>query len=384
MASSPLVLFALLHALAPEAAAPAPEGAAPAPEAAAPAPAPATTVTVEGASTVVVSTAPAPAPAPPPDPYVHVPFDIGLWPGLSVNARHRGKKVRNTVSLGFGWTRAARVEGLAAGMAATVIDEEGHGVAASIGANIARGSFHGLQATHGYNHAYDLRGLQAGSVNHARIVHGVQFGLINVGGNVRGAQVGLINYAERADASFALLPITKEGGVRFEIASSDTALVEIGLRLPARYTYTFFGAGLHPFGTERGHVGTQLERGKAWELGVGFGGHIPVNEKIFIDLDVSGWLVTSGLRSGANLGAMSKFRAMVGWQAAPHLAIFGGPTINGLVDDTERPVDRPGYGWVAWSSDAGRYPVRLPEDPTFETDRVRVRVWPGFVVGLRF
>lgn len=315
---------------------------------------------------------------------VRVGFDIGLWPGLSVNARHRGKKVDNTVSLGLGWTRSAQVHGLAAGLAATVIDEEGHGVAASLGANIARGSFHGLQATHGYNHAADLRGVQAGAVNHAKVVHGVQFGFLNVGGNVRGAQVGLINYAERADASFALLPITKEGGVRFEVASSDTALVEIAVRLPARYTYTFFGAGLHPFGTERGHVGTQLERGKAWEIGLGFGGHIPVDEKIFVDLDASAWLVTSGLRSGANVGAMSKLRAMVGWQAAPHLALFGGPTLNALVDDLDRPVDRPGYGWVAWSSQAGPRPVDLPPDPTFDHARVRVRVWPGFVVGLRF
>jgi hypothetical protein len=371
MSGLSISLASVLSTLAPEA--PAPSAEAPAP---APAPAPAAAPASAPAS--------APAPAPAPAAYANVPFDIGLWPGLSVNARHRGKKVRNTVSLGFGWTRAARVDGLAAGLAATVIDEEGHGVAVSLGANIARGSHHGLQATHGYNHASDLRGVQAGSINHAKIVHGVQFGLLNIGGNVRGAQVGLINYAERADASFALLPITKEGGVRFEVASSDTALVEIGLRLPARYTYAFFGAGLHPFGTERGHVGTELERGKAWELGLGFGGHIPVDDKIFIDLDASAWLVTSGLRAGANVGALSKLRAMVGWQAAPHLALFGGPTLNALVDDMDDPVDRPGYGWVAWSSESGPHPVDLPPDPTHEIDRVRVRVWPGFVVGLRF
>ncbi|MBC8070682.1 MAG: hypothetical protein IAG13_20295, partial [Deltaproteobacteria bacterium] len=208
-------------------------------------------------------------------------------------------------------------------------------------------------------------------------------GLINVGGHVRGAQIGLINVAKSADASIGLIPVTKEGGVRFEVSSSDTALLTVGLRLPARYTYVFVGAGLHPFGTKRGHVGTNYERGKAWEFGGGFGGHIPVSDEVFIDIDLSMWGVTSGLRQGAAIGGMSKLRAMVGWQAAKHLAIFGGPTLNVLVDQLDPAVDpgddevgartgkveRPGYGWVA-------------HQRTFED--VRLRMWPGFVAGLRF
>jgi hypothetical protein len=339
-------------------------------------------VVIEGASNVSVTTTPAPA-APAVDPeYADQPFDIGLWPGLSLNAKHKGKKVKNRVSLGFGWTRAAKVDGLAAGLGATVIDEDGEGVAVSLAANINHGRHRGIQATHGYNSAVDMRGVQVGGINHAKVLHGVQFGLLNVGGNVRGAQFGLINYAERADASFALLAITKEGGIRPEVSSSDTALVEIGLRLPARFTYSFFTAGLHPFGTDKGHVGSNLQRGKSWQLGAGFGGHIPVDDKFFIDLDLSGYLVTSGLGAGANLGAMTKLRAMVGWQAAPRVAVFAGPTLNALVDDLDNPVQRPGYGWVSYSSDNPPHPI--PQDASDELDRVRVRVWPGFVAGVRF
>ena len=66
--------------------------------------------------------------------YQHVPFDIGLVPGLSINGRHEGKRVRNNFSIGFGWTRAARVDGIAAGLGATVVDEDMQGIAASIGA----------------------------------------------------------------------------------------------------------------------------------------------------------------------------------------------------------------------------------------------------------
>jgi hypothetical protein len=251
--------------------------------------------------------------------------------------------------------------------------------------NINRGVHHGLQATYGFNHASDLRGVQVGGINHAKAVRGVQFGLINIGGNVRGAQFGLINVAKRADASFALLPITREGGVRFEVATSDTALIELGLRLPARYTYAFAAIGLQPFGTEHGHVGTDRERGKAWEFGLGFGGHIPVNDQIFIDIDLSGWGVTSGLKRGANLGGLAKLRAMVGWQAARHLAIFAGPTLTALVDDLDAPVERPGYGWVSYdSSHAGRVTPLHSDGHGIEGTGVRVRAWPGFVAGLRF
>jgi hypothetical protein len=328
----------------------------------------------------------APAPAKPaaalPE-YQHVPFDIGLVPGLSINGRHEGKRVRNNFSIGFGWTRAARVDGIAAGLGATVVDEDMQGIAGSIGANITRGIHRGVQFTHGYNYAGDLRGVQMGSINHAPAVRGLQVGFINIGGNVRGAQIGLVNWARSADASFALLPITREGGVRVEVSSSDTALLNVGIRLPAKYTYAFAGAGIHPFGTERGHTGTNLEKGKAWEFGGGFGGHIPVTDEIFIDIDVSGWGVTSGLRAGSKLGGLSKARLMVGWQAAPHVAIFGGPTFNVLTDRAEAPdvpvrggkgvsaghVERPGYGWVAYERTDGD---------------VRVRMWPGFVAGVRF
>jgi hypothetical protein len=381
-----------------EAAAPAPAPA-PAPEAAPPAAPPEPTTAAEPASasasvTGVKQPPPKPAPAKPPEPqskpespYKHVPFDIGLVPGLSINGRHEGKRVRNNFSIAFGWTRAARVDGIAAGLGATVVDEQMQGIAASLGANIVRGTMRGVQYTHGYNFAADLRGVQNGAINRAHTVRGLQIGLINIGGHVRGAQIGLINWAKSADASFALLPVTKEGGIRFEASTSDTALLNVGIRLPARYTYVFAGVGIHPFGTERGHTGTNLERGKAWEFGGGFGGHIPVTDEVFIDLDVSGWGVTSGLRAGAALGGMSKARLMVGWQAAPRIAIFGGPTLNVLVDRGEEEVgplrgssdarvqprlgrvERPGYGWVAYER---------------EMDGVRMRVWPGFVAGVRF
>ena len=60
---------------------------------------------------------------------------------------------------------------------------------------------------------------------------------------------------------------------------------------------------------------------------------------------------------------------MFGWQPLERLAVWGGPTLNVMVDDPEHPVARPGYGWAS---------------QTYKDEDVRVRMWPGFVAGVRF
>ena len=312
---------------------------------------------------------------------MHVPFDIGLFPPLSINGSHRNQKIRNTISVALGWTRVDRLEGAAGALGATIVDEDARGVTLALAANLTHGEHQGIQASHGYNHAGSLRGVQFGLVNHAHEARGVQAGLINVGrGRVRGVQFGLINYAEEADASFALIPVTKKGGVRPEVWTSDTAAINVGLRLPANYTYAFFAGGLHPIARREPPVNTQHEAhprpgrertdGMSLMAGMGFGGHLPVTDDVALDGDLSGWVVTSGLRAAPPLASLAKLRAMVSWQLRPRLAVWGGPTVNVLVDRVDARVPRPGYGWVANS--------------THVEDGWRIRWWPGFAAGLRF
>ncbi|MCX4243814.1 LA_2272 family surface repeat-containing protein [Paraliomyxa miuraensis] len=313
------------------------------------------------------------APAPPADPYVHVPFDIGLFPSLSINGSHRDQKIRNTISMAAGWTRTDRLEGAAGAMGATVVDEDARGITMALGANLTRGEHRGIQAGGIYNHAGSLRGVQFGLVDHVDQAHGVQMGLVNVArGRIRGVQFGLINYAEEADASFALIPVTKKGGVRPEVWTSDVAAINVGIRLPANYTYAFFAGGVHPIARHQPPVTTQEQRqgGMALMAGMGFGAHLPVNDDVGIDGDLSGWVVTSGLRAAPPLANLAMLRAMLSWQLRPHLAVWGGPTVNVMVDRTDDGVPRPGYRWVAGSS--------------YEVEGFRIRWWPGFAAGLRF
>ncbi|MEM6295164.1 MAG: hypothetical protein AAGA54_28090 [Myxococcota bacterium] len=399
MVDATLFSCALL-ALAPEAAAPAP---APAPEAAppAPAPAPAPATVAESAPAPAVDApaqdadavadppapepvaptevaAPAPSPpaagaaepAPAPE-YKDIPFDVGLWPSLSINGKYRDHKIRNNVSFGVIWNEADVVEGLTMAMGATVVKERADGLALAYGANINRGEMNGIQAAFAFNKAEHLRGIQASHIfNKAGTVEGAQFSMVNVAGTVRGAQFGLVNVAEEADASFALIPYTKKGGVRPEVFTSDTAMLNVGIRLPAKYTYAFASAGLQPLGRNAaGQFSPDGERGRAWEAGLGFGGRAPISDAWSIELDLSSYVVTDTLRWDGDVAGMAKLRLMATWQIANRFAVWGGPTIATLVNDASDDFDRPGYGWVAGD---------------FKEEDVRVRVWPGFVAGVRF
>ncbi|MEM7152555.1 MAG: hypothetical protein AAF799_06925 [Myxococcota bacterium] len=340
-------------------------------------PAPTPTETSTPPRTAIIPTpTPSATAAPPATPeYVNVPINIGVTPSLSVNgANRRGGKIRNTLSASLLWSRVDRLEGAAVAMGATIVDEDAQGITWALGANLTHGEHRGIQAAQFYNHAHDLRGIQTGTINHVHQARGAQFGLLNLSrGQIRGVQFGLINYAGEADASFALLPVTKKGGVHPEVWTSDTAAINVGIRLPANYTYAFFAGGLHPWG--RGQTpSTNVEAGTrrpgtALMAGMGYGGHIPVSKQFSIDGDLSAWVVTSGLRAAPPVGSLAKARAMVSWQPRPRFAIWGGPTFNVLVDSTSSAVARPGYGWGSQA---------------YVDSGVRVRWWPGFAAGLRF
>ncbi len=320
--------------------------------------------------------------------YVHVPVNIGLMPALSVGGKRRPVITHFGASLL--WSHSARTHGFAAAIATDITDEEVRGAQWTVGASISRGnvvgsqmsagvnwasgdvrgvqaaagfngtpSLHGVQLTSGINWARDFRGAQIGNVNlGGGAMGGAQVGLVNIGGDVKGLQLGLFNYARSADASIGLLSITKEGGVHPEVWTSDTAAFNVGVRFPARYTYSFLAAGMHPGG-----------RGKGWQFGFGFGGHIPVRGPASIDIDVAGYTVFNDLGFRGPMSTLGKLRTMFVWQFMPRVTLFGGPTFNVHLDDPRDETSRPGYPWVAFAK---------------AKTTTRVRLWPGFAVGVRF
>nr|MCH9686774.1 hypothetical protein [Deltaproteobacteria bacterium] len=315
--------------------------------------------------------------ATPEDEFRIIVFNVGLFPPLSINGQNRtGKRIRNVASVAAAWSRVYRLDGMAVAMGATIVDENMNGAQMAIGGNLA-GKVDGVQLATGFNHADTASGVQMAMVNHAKIVEpgfqggvvnvvgtmqGAQLGIVNVGGDIKGAQVGILNFARRADAAVGLISITREGNVHPEVSINDAAGINVGLRFPATYTYSFLELGLQPGG-----------RGGGWQAGFGFGGHVPLPNKLFVDVDIAGHAVFRGLGKPTTPDGLAKLRVMFGWQAFDRLAVFGGPSLNALVENnTTDLLHRPGlYQWG-------------PQVYRDTAERLRVRVWPGFVAGVRF
>ena len=319
-------------------------------------------------------------PEKPPEPeYLDVKFDIGLLPPLSINGtkrkKHPGKKIRNTFSLAFGWSRTDRIEGAAIALGLTVANDGVHGAQLSLLGNISKARVDGTQLTNGVNvatelhgsqlslvanHAKYARGVQMALVNHARAIEGGQIGLVNAAGKIRGAQLGMFSFAESADAQVAMFSGTREHNVHPEVWTSDVAMLNVGLRMPAKYTYTGVYAGLHPVG-----------KNEAWTFGLMFGGHLRLPARLFLDIDLATSVTANGLKFKVPLGVLGQLRVLFGWQPYDRLAVFGGPTLNVMGDRLldVRDTARPGYGWEGASVHPGN---------------IRLRIWPGFALGVRF
>ncbi|MEM7153127.1 MAG: caspase family protein [Myxococcota bacterium] len=318
--------------------------------------------------------------APPTDPeaeFTTIPVNVGVFPPLSLNGQDQsGKKLRNKVSFALGWSRVDQLDGAALAGGASVVRGAMNGAQLSTVGNLA-GQVDGAQLSMFFNHASSVAGFQSSMVNYAETVEpgvqmglvdivgtmrGLQLGLVNVGKDVKGAQVGLLNFAGRTDAGVGLVSVTREGNVHPEITLSDDAAIGVALRLPATYTYSFIEGAIHPAGT-----------GQSWRVGAGFGGHVPLQHKMFVDIDLGWHAVFRGLSTPTTPDPLGKLRFMVGWSPYSRLTVFGGPTVNVLVDrGTTELLSRPGF--YQWGPQVYRSTV----------DEVRVRVWPGFVMGLRF
>lgn len=345
---------------------------------------------------------------PPLDPsqYRVIPFAFGFVPPLTTNAREKQRKVINRFGMNFILGRAAQIHGGEVAIGGNWTDEKMYGVQLSAianvvggdvrgfqstaGANVVRGSVYGVQGAAGVNVVRgELRGLQAagmvnvldghvrglqaaglanrarsvagaqlGTINAAKEVRGAQLGLFNVARGKAGAQVGLINYGDEVGASVGLIGISRKHGVFADVWTSDTAAINVAVKFRAKYTYTFFGGGLHPVGSGRGFM-----------AGFGFGGHVPLTKRLYLDIDLGSYAVYPQYVTRNNPALLGTLRLLLGVQIGRRFAVWGGPTANAYFDfglGGDRP--RIGYGYVIHTQPIDPYTVRL---------------WPGFAIGLQ-
>ncbi|PCC70270.1 hypothetical protein SAMN02745121_03402 [Nannocystis exedens] len=276
---------------------------------------------------------------------------------LSAGVNYVGGNVRGFQSTAGANIVRGDVRGVQGAAGFNVTGGDAQGVQAAAGVNVVRGHMRGIQAVGGANWARSVAGVQVGPINVTREARGAQIGVIGVaGGKVSGAQIGVINYADEADAQVGVINVTRKGGVFADIWTSDLAAFNLAVKFRAKYTYSYLALGLHPAGEGRGFMS-----------GVGFGGHVPIKQSFYLDLDLGSYWAHPQFKFTANPSLLGTLRVILGWQATRRIAVWGGPTLN--VDfDFEGGRKRMGYGWVVF-----REPL----------DRLEMRMWPGFVFGVQ-
>ena len=328
-------------------------------------------------------------------------FNLSLLPTVSLAGDDSPRTIEQFSLNVVG--QAARLEGAEVGLGLNWILEDARWFQLAVGANLVGGSFQGVQLAGGANvvkgrvegaqlavgaswasrgvrgfqvadglawtealvgvqlaavtRSTDAHGGQVGIVNVGGSIEGLQLGLVNVAtGKVRGAQIGLLNVADDVEgAPIGLVSWVRKGMLRGQVWGSDTALSNVGLQLGSRHVYSLVSAGVTP------------SDGKArWLAGFGLGGHLPITETLWSALDVSALAVGRGDDTEGQ-PALLRVRLSLGWQASDRFGVFGGPALNVYSSEKDDGKDLVLGGPSYTDTRGGR----------------RVRVWPGFFLGVR-
>ncbi len=217
----------------------------------------------------------------------------------------------------------------------------------------------GSQIAGALNLTGSLGGLQVAPINLAEEMRGLQIGLINLAGRARGLQIGLINLAreDRGLVPIGLLNLVGDGVFAPSFWTSGSSLFNVGFKLGGRHVYGVLGFGVHP--------GEKQDR-RLSMLG-GVGGHVPLSERFFLDLDVVLQQMAADYRKTDELDLSAALRVSAGFRLLPQLSLFAGPTLEVMAS---RVRERLGYTLRLWHE--------RREGGT------EVELGLGFVVGVQF
>jgi hypothetical protein len=286
--------------------------------------------------------------------YNHAPVTLWLVPQLGT-AGLSSDEIKTNFALSLGASAYARLEGVDVGAGASWVTDSVRGAQITAGFNYAGRDAIGLQLSAGLNYAPEVTGAQISLINFGGKIEGAQLGLINIADVVHGTQIGLLNIANDSRTPLGLFNLIDNGQHHVSLWSSDSAPLNLGIKLGGETIYTLLSAG---FETSNGQ--------KRWLAGFGVGGHFPIDDRFYLDAE----LLTSHVNENAawtdDLNMLTSLRALFGWELARRFSIFGGPTLNVMVSEGDR-----GFGLFRG--------FRLNS----EQSETSVRMWPGFVAGFQ-
>lgn len=184
-----------------------------------------------------------------------------------------------------------------------------------VGALSVSGRMDGLQVG-AVSVAGDVSGVQVGAVAVARDTEGLQLGVVNVGRKATGVQLGLVNIADESDAPIGIINVIRHGRLHVDGWLLDFGGAAAGLLHGGKYTHTIYGVGVRKGADDKAHPVFVL----------GIGGHVPVRERAFVDVDVLTHYVPNGQFD--NSANVFQLRVIGGVKVSDALSLFAGPTAN--------------------------------------------------------
>jgi len=241
--------------------------------------------------------------------------------------------------------------------------------------NITVGDVTGAQASFLNVSTGRIYGVQWSYLNIAtgkEMSKGAEFGFMNINiGRLRGAQFGFVNYSEYADAPIGFLSIVRDGVLRGRVWTSDTSLINVGLRHGSKYVYNVYHIGFQP-----------VMDTMTMSYGLTLGAHVPASDNWFVEFEFDN-MGLSDITDFTRSAWMSKFGVVVGWKwdAKGNQALLFGPTLNVLTDDGQDKLDSKYMSYIplhkAAEWDNGT-------DANGQPQQTELYLGPGFMVGYEF
>jgi uncharacterized protein YjbI with pentapeptide repeats len=211
----------------------------------------------------------------------------------------------------------------------------------------------------------DLTGTQIGLANvSAATAQGLQLGLANVTARrMHGAMIGLVNVAEDSEAAIGLINVLWRGQTHLDVWGSDFGVASLGLvHGGSQGMHNIYGVGI-----------TGRNDRAVFAPSFGIGVSAARERYFFVDIDLlSTWVFYRDSEQSEWDGALvGTLRVPVGFRFTPQVSLFISPTLNVSVARREQ---------------------NSLEDPSLiggarltRTDaNALVRMWPGFMAGVRF
>jgi hypothetical protein len=214
-------------------------------------------------------------------------------------------------------------------------------------------------------------GVQIAAVNVTGETAGVQIGAVNVARRARGFQLGAVNIVDEHDGeALGALTIARNGIHDVSLYATESMAGNLAVKLGTRHLYSGFLFAYHPGQAPAASDPLRVGRGtRRYGFGFAVGWRFGLDAGRFeaLEVEASSLHVASSFDDLENVPTVATLRADATFRLAPHLALFGGPSLNVAVAGGAREVD---IGPSALEA------IRHSGSTT-------VRIYPGFVLGVR-